>query len=134
MFSFVTAWMSSKLGYDGSRGGNFGKVKIKYNAKLSRKQKDAFNFDIGHRISEEDNIGNASNIFQQNKGYWPSEFINDTDIDENANRIQSHNGRTENITHRLENKRRYKILCSMEYNENDKIIAEKVNVHIDWGG
>ena len=97
----------SPLNYDGSRGENFGKVKIKDNAKLTRKQKGAFNFDIGHRISEEDVIDNASNIFQQNKGYWPSEFCNDTDIAENANRIQSHTGRTENTTHRLGNERRY---------------------------
>ena len=70
----------SPLNYDGSRGENFGKVKIKDNAKLTRKQKGAFNFDIGHRISEEDVIDNASNIFQQNKGYWPFEFCSDTYI------------------------------------------------------
>ena len=124
----------SPLNYDGSRGENFGKVKIKDNAKLTRKQKGAFNFDIGHRISEEDVIDNASNIFQQNKGYWPSEFCNDTDIAENANRIQSNAGTTEKSTHRLGDKRRYKIICSTEHNENEKIIAEEVNVHIDWGG
>ena len=53
----------SPLNYDGSRGEIFGKVKIKDNAKLTRKQKSAFNFDIGHRISEEDVIDNASNNF-----------------------------------------------------------------------
>ena len=42
----------SPLNYDGSRGENFGKIKIKDNAKLTRKQKGAFNFDIGRRISE----------------------------------------------------------------------------------
>ena len=31
-------------------------------------------------------IHNASNIFQQNKGYWPSEFYNDTDIAVNTER------------------------------------------------
>ena len=59
----------SPLTYDGSRGGNFGKAKIKYNAKLTRKQKNAFNFDIDRRISEEDIIYNDSNIFQQNKNH-----------------------------------------------------------------
>ena len=34
----------SPLNYDGSRGENFGKVKIKDNAKLTRKQKGAINF------------------------------------------------------------------------------------------
>ena len=55
------------LNFDGSTGENFGTVKIKYNAKLTRIQKGAFNFDIGRRISEENIINNNSNIFQQNK-------------------------------------------------------------------
>ena len=58
----------SPLNYNGSRGEDFGKVKIKDNAKLIRKQKGVFNFDIGHRISEEGIIDNASNIFQPNNG------------------------------------------------------------------
>ena len=98
------------MNYDGSRGESFGKVKIKDNAKLTRKQKGAFNFDISHRTSEEVIIDNASNIFQQNKGYWPSEFCNDTDIAENVNRIHNRTGRTENTTHRSGDKRRYKII------------------------
>ena len=81
----------SLLNYDGSRGENFGKVKIKDNAKLTRKQKGAINFDIGRRISEEDLIDNASVLFKGNKGYWSSEFCNDTDIAVNANRIQNEN-------------------------------------------
>ena len=75
------------LNYDGSRGESFGKIKIKNNAKLNRKQKGAFNFDIDRRISDEDIIDNASNIFQHNKRYWPPEFCNDTDIAQNANKI-----------------------------------------------
>ena len=119
------------LNYDGSRGENFGKVKIKDNAKLTRKQKVAFNFDIGRRISEEDIIDNASNIFQRNKGYWPSEYCNDTDIAANANRIQTTNSRANKG---VSDKPRYKLICSMEHNENDSNIAEEINVHIDWGG
>ena len=82
----------------GQKGENFGRVKIKDYIRLTEKQKGAFSFDIGHIISEEDIIDNASNIFQQNKGYWPSEFCNDTDIAENTNRIQNYTCRTENIT------------------------------------
>ena len=70
------------------------------------KRKGIFNFDIGHRISEEGIIDNTSNIFQQNKGYWPSEFCNDADIAENTNRIQNHTGRTENTTQKSGDKRR----------------------------
>ena len=108
------------LNYNGLRGDNFGKVKIKDNAKLTRKQKGPFNFDIVRRISEEDIIDNDSNISQQNKGYWPSELCNDTNIAQNANRIQSHTSRTENTSQNSADKRRYKIICSMEPNENEK--------------
>ena len=120
----------SPLNYDGSRGENFGKVKIKDNAKLTRKQKGVFNFDISHRISEEDIIDNASNIFQQNKGYWPSGFCNDTDIVENVNRIQNHTGRTENTTHRLGNKRGYKILIvgKVKIKDNAKLTRKQKGV------
>ena len=71
---------------------------IKDNVKLTSKQKGTFNFDICRRISEEDIIDNASSIFQQNKGYWPSEFCDDTDIAQNANRIQRNTCRTQNTT------------------------------------
>ena len=98
------------LNYDGSRGENFGKVKLKHNAKLTRKQKGAFNFDIDRRISEEDILDNVSNVFQQNKGYWPSELCNDTDIAQNANRIQSNTSRTQHTRKNSGDKRRYKII------------------------
>ena len=61
-------------------------------------------------------------------------ICNDTAIAENANRVQSNTSRIENTTHRLGNKRRYEIICPTEHNENEQIIAEEVNVHIDWGG
>ena len=113
------------LNYDGSRGENFGKVIIKDNAKLTRKQKVAFNFDIGRRISEEDIIDNASNIFQRNKGYWPSEYCNDTDIAANANRIQTTNSRANKG---VSDKPRYKLVCSMEHNENDNTGLNEKNI------
>ena len=31
-------------------------------------------------------------------------------------------------------KRRYRIMGSVEANESDKIGIEEINVHIDWGG
>ena len=124
----------SPLNYDGSRGENFGKIKIKDNAKLTRKQKGAFNFDIGRRISEEDVIDTASIVFQRNRGYWPSEFCNDTDIDLSAKRFQNETLRNQINKNDLKDKGRYKLVCSVESNENDNTIAEEVNVHIDWGG
>ena len=45
------------------QGGEFWQKKMKDNAKITNKQNEAFNFDIGCRISEEDTIDNASNIF-----------------------------------------------------------------------
>ena len=65
----------SPLNYDGSRGEKVGKIKIKNNAKITNKRKLTFNFDIGRIISEEDVIDSISNIFQQNKVYWPSAFV-----------------------------------------------------------
>ena len=37
------------MNFDGGRGENLGKIKIKDNAKLTIKQKDTLNFDIGRR-------------------------------------------------------------------------------------
>ena len=97
---------------------------------MTRLQKVAINFDIGRRISEEDLIDNASIIFESNKGYWPSEYCNDTDIAVNANRIQN-----ENIVRKeVSDIPRYKLVCSLEPNEHDNALMEEVNVHINWGG
>ena len=57
------------MNYDGSRGENFGKLKIKDNAKLTNKQKGTLNVDIGRRISEEHVIDQVSNVCYSNKGY-----------------------------------------------------------------
>ena len=56
----------SPLKYDGARGKNYGKIKIKDNVKLTNRQKVTLNFDIGRRISEEDIIDQASSIHYQN--------------------------------------------------------------------
>ena len=79
----------SPLNYDGSRGENFGKVKVKDNAKLTNKNKDTLNLDIGKRIAEEDIINQASVIYHNNNVHWHSDFCNDIDIAMNANRLQS---------------------------------------------
>ena len=125
----------SPLNYDGSRGENFGKIKIKDNAKLTNKRKLTFNFDIGRRISEEDVIDSASNIFQQNKGYWPSEFCNDTDIAIDANRNNNDNCAINNLKCGVSDKPKYKIICTVDYEENyTGDVIEIVDLHIDWGG
>lgn len=79
------------MNYDGGRGKNFSKIKIKDNAKLTNKQKDTLNFDIGRCISEEGVINQVSNVYFQRNGYWPSSYCNETDIMDNANRIQPRN-------------------------------------------
>ena len=123
------------MNYDGSKGENFGKIKIKDNAKITNKRKLTFNFDIGRRISEEDVIDNASNIFQQNRGYWPSEFCNDTDIAVDANRNNNDNSAIHTMKCGVSDKPKYRIICSVDYDETDTGgVIENVNLHIDWGG
>ena len=60
------------MNYNGSRGENVGKLKIKDNAKLTNKQKDVLNFDISRRISEEGIVDNIPTVYYQNEGYWTS--------------------------------------------------------------
>ena len=54
------------MNYDGSRGENFSKLKIKGNAKLTNKEKDALSFDISRRISKKDIVDYISKIYHQN--------------------------------------------------------------------
>ena len=75
------------MNYDGSRGENFGEIKIKDNACLTNKQKDTLNYNIGRRISEEDVINQVSNVCYEKNGYWSSSFCNETDVMHNADRI-----------------------------------------------
>ena len=123
----------SPLNYDGSRGENFGKVKVKDNAKLTNKNKDTLNLDIGKRIAEEDIINQASVIYHNNNGHWPSDFCNDIDIAMNANRLQSKNHKINYLERQSNTYPRYSIVCAVEYNEHDNSIPEDVNVRIDWG-
>ena len=55
--------------YDGWRGENLGRPKIKDNDKLTNNKKRALNFDIGSCISEEDAVNKTLSIYFQNKGY-----------------------------------------------------------------
>ena len=57
---------------DGSRGDTFGKLKIKDNTKLTNKQKDIINVDVGRRISETSLIDDISTIFHTNEEFWSS--------------------------------------------------------------
>ena len=70
----------ASLNFDGSRDGNYGKLKIKDNIKLTRKEKVLFNFNIDRRITEDDVVDIASNIFMYNRCYCPFEFCSDNDI------------------------------------------------------
>ena len=51
------------MNHDGLRGGNFGKLKIKDNAKLTNKQNDALNLDIGRRNSGEYIVDDISTVY-----------------------------------------------------------------------
>ena len=124
----------SPLNYDGSRGENYGKIKIKDNAKLTNRQKVTLNFDIGRRICEEDIINEASNIHYQNTGIWPSKFCNDVDIAKNAKRFDVKSRAQASATMSAESKPRFTIMCTIEENEHDNNLPEEVNVQIDWGG
>ena len=122
------------MNYDGSRGENFGKLKIKDNAQLTNKQKETLNFDISRRISEEDIVDEICTVYYQNMGCWPSSFCNETDLMKNANRIQgnvravSHSGFSiKHATHP-----RFKLKVTIEPSDNDDV-TEVVSVHVDWG-
>ena len=121
------------MNYDGSRGENFGKLKIKDNAKLTNKQKDTLNFDISRRISEEDVVDQISTVYHTNMGSWPSSFCNETDIALNANRQQPSMNDKEHTSTRESSNPRFKMSVTIEHNDND-IVEEIINVHIDWGG
>ena len=98
------------INYDGSRVGNFGKLKIKDNAKLTNKQKNTFNFDIGRRIPEEYIVDDISKVYCQNVGYWPSTYFNETDIMLNANRIQTNTINGERFFSRSRIKPRFELV------------------------
>ena len=59
---------SCSMNYDGSRGENFGKLKIKDSAKTANKQTYILNFDISKRISKEDIVDFILIVYYQNEG------------------------------------------------------------------
>ena len=67
-------------------------------------------------------------------GSWPSTFCNETDIALNANRQQTQALNNIELTNTRESLYpRFKMKVNIEYNDND-VVGENVNVHIDWGG
>ena len=50
------------MNHDGSRGENFGKLKMKDNSKVTSKKKNILHFDISCRISEENIVDHISTI------------------------------------------------------------------------
>ena len=51
------------MNYDGSRGDIFGKLRIKANTKLTNKDKEPINSDIGCRISEENIVDQFFTVY-----------------------------------------------------------------------
>lgn len=66
-------------------------------------------------------------------GYWLSMFYNDTDIALNENRLQPYMNDILPTNMRSTSKPSLELHVTIDSNDND-IIAENVNVHIDWGG
>ena len=120
----------SPLNYDGSRGENFGKILIKDNAKLTNKQRDTLNFDIGRRLSEEDIINKASNVFHENIGLWPSEFCNEIDLMSGSEISRSSGNR---LSHTISlHKFRLKVKIEEQRNSANNSIDRLVDVNIEW--
>ena len=121
------------MNYDGSRGESFGNLKIKDNAKLTNKQKDTLNFDIGRRNSEEDIVDEISTVYYQNVGDWPSTYCNKADIMLNANKIQTNKINGETSVPRARIKPRFKLIIQIDNSDIDDITAV-VEIHVEWGG
>ena len=120
----------SPINYDGSRGENFGKILIKDNAKLTNKQKETLNFDIGRRISEEDIINKASNIFHENIGLWPSEYCSEIDLMSGSEISHSNETRSSNTVSL--HKFRLRVVIEDQQNSVDNSVSKLVDVNIDW--
>ena len=117
----------SPLNYDGSHGEKFGKVLIKDNAKLTNKQKDTLNFDIARRLAEEDILDQASFIYYENTGRFPSKYCNETDLmlgtQQNTNQdITAHTKNTHHAQYRL------KVDIVNDVNNN----STTVEANIEW--
>ena len=119
------------INYDGSRGENFGKILIKDNAKLTNKQKDTLNFDIGRRVSEENIVNKASTVYFENTGTWPSEYCNEIDLMlGNEISIQNSTPLQKTNTHLHS----YYIIAEIEkqQNPNNNTKDQIVNVDMEW--
>ena len=125
------------LNYDGSRGENFGKLKIKDNAKLTNKQKENLNFDIAKRISEEDIVDQMSTIYYQNYGHLPSSYCNESDLMLNASRQQtypSNNNIGRSVhTNGRSSRPRYFLYTKFEETDNENE-TRTIHLGVNWGG
>ena len=127
----------SPMNCDGSRGENFGKTKIKDNAKLTNQQKDTLNFDIGRRVSEEDVVDEASSIFFTNMRRWPSKYCGDQDLVLHFNDSLKPNKNKScpryyirvNFTDNSDNPNTLNIYDGKFHSKLDKY-----DVELDWGG
>ena len=76
------------MNYDGSRGENFGKLRMKDNAKLTAKVKVTLNFEISCRIAEKDTVIDAIYMtYFRNNGRWVSKYSDETYIIENTHKL-----------------------------------------------
>ena len=118
------------MNYDGSRGENIGKTKIKDNAKRTNQQKHTLYYDIGKRISEEDIVDHVSNSFHLRNGRWPSKFCNETDL-----LIDGNNDiRDPCSTNGNSFRHRFTFVCDYSDTYDNGIQTQEVDIKIGWGG
>ena len=80
-------------------------------------------------------IDNASYIYHQKNGQWPSEFCNDIDILSNDRDDSKEDEINDYNCEMTSNKPRYNLICDIDYNyTNNYQLQENIDVHIDWGG
>lgn len=137
----------SPINCDGSRGENFGKVKIKDNAKKTNMQKDTLNFDISKRIAEEEIMDQAALVYHRNTGRWFSNYCLDTDLAEEISHLQISDNTNRNSTSSVDNDSSIKVgsrprfkLVSAESNidtnniHDENNFMEVIKASVDWGG
>ena len=118
------------MNYDGSRGENIGKTKIKDNDKRTNQQKHTLQYDIGKRISEDNIVDHISNSFHQRKGCWPSKFCNETDLLIDGNNDKRYQCSTNGSSFR----HRFTFTCDYLDIDDNSAQPQEVNIKIDWGG
>ena len=119
------------INYDGSRGENFGKILIKDNAKLTNKQRDTLNFDIGRRVSEESIVNKASTVYFENTGTWPSEYCNEIDL-MLGNEISIQNSTPLQKTNTHLHSYYITAVIEKQQNPNNNTKDQIVNVDMEW--